>query len=145
MTVRQYHSTDSSAPVVGNTAGSMIGLLDAVLVNGYGSKSPLGWTKEYSGTNIAVYRNNPSIPGSTGMYLRVDDTDAAYSSVCVFKTMSDINTGTDRAPNTTGISSYQDNIFWSKHFNGTSSPKRWVIIGDERTFYLNLNLSLIHI
>lgn len=37
-TVVYYSSTDAGAPTLNNAAGSMIGLLDAILVNGYGTK-----------------------------------------------------------------------------------------------------------
>lgn len=138
MTVRIYHSSDASAPVLANTAGSMITVLDAVLVNGYGDKDPLGWTKEFSGTNVAVYRNDSTIPGSSGMYLRVDDTNATYALVRAYKTMSGINTGTDVAPNTPYAFT---NIVWWKHSAGAGSPKLWVIIGDELTFYCNVGVN----
>lgn len=138
MTVRIYHNHDTSAPVLSATAGSLISLLDAVLVNGYGSKPALGWTKVFSGTNIAVYRNDPSVPGSTGAYLRVDDTNSNYASVRMYKTMSNINTGTDRIPNP-AVSGIQAELYWHKHYSGTSTPKRWTIMGDGRTFIINVN------
>lgn len=132
MTVRQYSHLDPDAPVLTQGAGKFIELLDAVLVNGYGSQPPLGWTKEFSGTNIAVYRNDPTVPGSTGMYLRVDDINSSYAQVSAYKTMSDINTGTDRIPNPSQYS--QTAIYWHKLYSGNGT-KRWMIIGDERTFY----------
>lgn len=136
MTVRIYHNTDDDAPVLGNIAGSMIGVLNAVLVTGYGDKQPLGWTKEFHEGNVAVFRNDPTVPGSTGMYLRVDDTNANYAQVRCYKTMSDIDTGTDVIPSITTHS--QDYIYWLKHYTGTGSPKWWYIMGDERTFYMSV-------
>lgn len=136
MTVRIYHNHDTDAPVLGRTAGSLIDVLDAILVTGYGDKQPLGWTKEFHEGNIAVFRNDPNILESTGMYLRVDDSYGDIARVQCYKTMSDISTGTDVIPNL--ITHSQEFIYWSKHYNGTASPKRWSVIGDERTFYMNV-------
>lgn len=134
MTVRIYHNTDAGAPQLTGAAGSYIAILDAVLVNGYGSKPGLGWTKEFTGTNIAVYRNNTSIPESTGMYLRIDDSNVNHATVRCYKTMSDINTGTDVIPNPNYES--QSNIIWFKHYSGVpGTPRQWYVIGDERTVY----------
>ena len=53
MTVRIYKSTDSGAPTLTGQAFSLISLLLACLVDGYGSKAAAGWTKPYTGTNLA--------------------------------------------------------------------------------------------
>lgn len=42
MTVRVYRWDDASAPTLTGQLGSLITLLDAVLVNGYGSKTAAG-------------------------------------------------------------------------------------------------------
>src|SRR5574341_358034 len=70
MAVTLYKSSDASAPVLTGVAGSLITVLDGCLVNGYGSKAAAGWTKPFSGSNLAVYRNNPT--GGTGFYLNID-------------------------------------------------------------------------
>lgn len=71
MAVTKYMSSDSGAPIMNGTQGSLVNVLDAILVNGYGSKSPAGWTKPFSGTSKAVYRNSPLT--GTGTYYRVYD------------------------------------------------------------------------
>jgi hypothetical protein len=116
----------------------MIALLDAVLVNGYGSKAAAGWTKTYTGTNIAVYRASTSGTGATGMYLRVDDTNATYALIKAYKTMSDINTGTDVIPSGTPAYTNVD-IYWIKSSTANSTARLWSIIADTRTFYLNVS------
>jgi len=54
-----------------NAYGSLVDLLQAVLVDGYGAYPGLGWTKEYESpdTNTIVFRNNPLT--GTGAYLQV--------------------------------------------------------------------------
>jgi hypothetical protein len=73
-----YNSTDTSAPVLSGSPGTLINVLTACLVNGYGSKTAMGWTLAYSGTNLAAYKM-PS--GTSQMYLAVDDTSVAGTPV----------------------------------------------------------------
>ena len=136
MTVKIYSNTDVSAPPGNGVSGSLITLLDAVLVNGYGSKTAAGWTKVFAGTNIAVYRNNPLAPGSSGMYLRVDDTTSNYATVKAYKTMSDISTGTDMIPS--GTPAYTNTaIYWIKSSSADTVYRPWMIVADDRTMYFN--------
>jgi hypothetical protein len=123
MTVRVYRSTDSGAPSIGRSLGSIITLLDAVLVNGYGSKSPLGWSKQYSGTNAAMYLQGT---GSSGCTLYVShNTYADYADVvCGLYQPTSI---TDTAKNKFNAS-YAINIY--------APEAKWVVVGNEKAFYL---------
>ena len=136
MTTRTYLYTDVNAPSFSYTgAGAILPVLDAVLVNGYGTKASLGWTIEYTGSNIRVYRNSTTASGSTGMYLYVDDNDNSYTKVRAYKTMSDINTGTDQTPPNVISGGF---LYWSKDMgSSTNIVRAWCIIGDERTFYFS--------
>lgn len=120
MTTKVYRDIDGVYSLA-KVAGSLIALFDAVLID-------LGWTKEFSGANIAAYRNSTTAAGSSGCYLRVDNTNANYAHLRVYKTMSDINTGTDPCPTLAQQSS------GPRIFIGTT----WKIIGDERTFYMGV-------
>lgn len=132
MTVRVYRSTDSSAPVLTGQVGSLVTLLDAVLVNGYGAKSAAGWTKPYSGTNKAVYRNNSTT--GTGSYLRVDDNITSYAYrayVNGFAAMTGVDTGTDAFPSSTLTYSV-----WGKSATQDATARPWVIVADKFRFYI---------
>lgn len=132
MTVRVYRSTDSSAPVLTGQAGALVTLLDAVLVNGYGSKSAAGWTKPYSGTNKAAYRNNSTT--GTGAYLRVDDNITSYfhrAYVTGYSAMTTIDAGTDAVPS--GTQTYGG---WGKSNTQDATARPWVIVADEFRFYI---------
>ena len=141
MTVRFYSSSDASAPVLrGNTPGDLINLLTKCLIDGYGSKTGAGWTKPYTGTNIAAFRQGA---GSNGMYLRVDDTSTATgwrsARVVGYETMSDVNTG---AP----VSFPQPDWFaggahWWTHAGSGSvaNPRAWFVVADEMFFWLFIN------
>lgn len=128
-----YQSTDSSAPVLSGTVGALVTVLDAVLVNGYGSKAAAGWTKAFTGTNKAAYR----MGGGNQFYLRVLDTgpgaDAAREARVVgYETMSDIDNGLVAFPNPL---QHANGIFVRKSFSADSTARSWIIFADDRTFY----------
>jgi hypothetical protein len=126
-----YRSTDSSAPVLTGQVGTLISLLDAVLVNGYGSKTAAGWTKAYSGTNKAVYRNSST--NGTGHYLRVDDTNASYGRAYVTggETASAVDTLANPFPAAT--LTYAG---WGKSNTTDATARPWVILADDQRFYI---------
>lgn len=132
MTARIYYSTDSSAPTLNNAAGSLITLLDAILVNGYGAKSALGWTKTYSGTNQAAYTQGT---GSNGFKLAVDDTTTGYATVRGYEAMTNVTTGTNPFPTVAqqALATY----CWHKSDSATVRP--WIAWGDERSLHIAID------
>lgn len=134
MTVRLYRSTDASAPVLTGQVGSLITLLDAVLVNGYGSQTAAGWTKPYSGTNTAVYRMATS--GNTGFYLDVLDnapSTAREARMRGYETMTAVSTGTGPFP-TAAQSSFAN--ICRKSASADATARAWYCIADGSCFYL---------
>ncbi|WP_454737583.1 hypothetical protein [Cupriavidus necator] len=134
MTVRLYKSTDASAPSLTGQVGSLVALLDAVLVNGYGSQTAAGWTKAYSATNKASYRMVTS--GNTGFYLDVDDaapSTAQEARMRSYETMSAVATGTGPFP-TSAQSSFGVVCRKSNTANATARP--WYIVADGSCVYV---------
>lgn len=134
MAWRIYRSTDSSAPVLTGQAGSAITLLDAVLVNGYGSKAAAGWSKAYSGTNKAAYRS--AATASARHYIRVDDAAALgpgtrEALVRGYMAMTDVDTGTDPFPT---VAQAANGMSLGKSTTTDATARPWVIAADERTF-----------
>lgn len=208
--VRLLTYLDSGAPSLVYTAGGMITLLDAVLVNGYGSvtltslvvasniatatvsgghnlsmygsddaavgpviriegatpaglngdwrlssvpdgttftfevsgipdqtatgtitakRTPLGFTKPYSGTNLAAYRQG----GGNQFYLRVDDTATYDAKVRGYEAMTAISVGTGEFPTTTMRAAA---YYLSKRNTTGNSP--WFIVGNDRLFYIGI-------
>lgn len=139
MAVRLYKSTDTGAPVLSGSVGSLITVLDAVLVNGYnaGVTPAAGWTKAFSGTNQAAYRN--SATGGTGFYVSVDDTGpntvlgARKARLRGFETMTAVTTGTGGFPTSVQIPAA---IQVYKSITADATARAWTILADQRTFYL---------
>lgn len=140
-----YKSTDPGAPALTGQVGSLITLLRAVLVDGYGSSptamAGAGWTETFSGTNKAVFRNNPTT--GTGGYLRIDDgatvggSNARYGLWRLYETMSDVDTGTGETP-TVAQAAAGGLVLKSSTLNSTA--RAWVILACERWFYLFVDL-----
>ncbi|MGH8430268.1 MAG: hypothetical protein ACREUF_07675 [Solimonas sp.] len=128
MTVRHYHSTDAGAPILTGQAGSLISLLDAILVNGYDSKPGLGWTIAYSSGDKRAYRLNSAT--QSGRYLRVDDSNAQYAIVNAYNAMTDVDTGTGGFPSTATAR------YWRKSASSDAVARAWDAYGDEAFLYL---------
>lgn len=136
MTVRLYKSTDASAPVLTGAVGSLVALLDAILVNGYGSKTAAGWSKAFTGTNKASYRMVTT--GNTGFYLDVDDSGpgahgAREARMRGYEAMTAVATGTNPFP-TVAQSSFGAICRKSNTADATARP--WFCIADGSVFYL---------
>lgn len=131
MAVTVYRWDDASAPALSATNGALISVLDACLVDGYGAKAAAGWSKAYSGTNKAAYRQGT---GGNGHYLRIDNsTSNTYPRWRGYETMSDVDTGTGPFPTDAQVSGGLYGVTSSTN-DGTARP--WVLIADAKRFYL---------
>lgn len=132
-----YRSSDTSAPVLNGTVGSLVALLDACLVNGYGSKTALGFTKSFSATNKASYRQPTA--GANGFYLDVDDSIGNYARLRGYETMSAVATGAGPFPTDTQISG---GLYLAKtdQAAGNSTARPWVLVGNAKFFALFVNV-----
>lgn len=130
---------NSSAPNLTGAVGSLIALLDAVLVNGFSGFTALGWTKAYSGTNTAQYA---MASGGTGAQVYVNDNGpgaagAKEARFNGFKTGTGIGTGTNQFPTTSQQSTTPSGQLVIRKSNTADSTVRyWTLIGDGHTFYL---------
>lgn len=133
MTVRVYRHTDASAPVLtGNAADyKLIDVLDKCLVAGYGSQAAAGWTKEFTGTGKAVFKQGT---GSNGMRLRVDcSTSSQTPRLRAYESMTDVDTGTNPFPTDAQISG-GGYAYTSTTADTTARP--WMVVATEKAFYL---------
>ena len=71
-----YKSTDTGAPKFYGTTGSVVALLDACLVNGYGIQPGAGWTKPLANTGSGAFSQSYGCwlqPTGSGMTLFIND------------------------------------------------------------------------
>lgn len=131
MTIHVYSSADAGAPQIDRNVGSIINVLDACLVNGFGSgptATPVGWTKEFSAANEAAYKM-PA--GTSERFLYVDDNRAEEANrtfrMAGYNTMTAIDAGEGAWPSS-------DGDWFFKAWDDGISP--WWLIADEALFYL---------
>lgn len=121
-----YLSTDTSAPEISRLAGSLVDALYEILVTGYGSKPAAGWTRPYSGTNKAVFRQG----GGRQRYVRVDDaTGSEWATAMLYASMSSLDVGDGACP-------IFGTYYWNKSALGTDDPVPWMCIATARSFYM---------
>jgi len=90
--------------------------------------APADWTKPFSGTNLAAYKQGA---GSNGMYLRVSDTTTAFARVKAFEAMTDISTGTGDFPTET---QFAGGLYAGK--SNSTTARVWDIIADEKALHI---------
>jgi hypothetical protein len=131
-----YRSDDAGAVsaglVINGTVGSLIPVLDAILVNGYTGKAAAGWTKPLSDTNKAAYYMGAG-GTSDRMYLRVDDSAAQQARVVGYVTMSTIDAGDEPFPTE---AQFSGGLYLNKSSAASATARPWVAIATPTTLYL---------
>ena len=89
--------------------------------------SSAGWTKPFTGTNLAAYKQGM---GSNGMYLRVADTTTAFARCKSFETMTDVSNGSGDFPTELQATG---GLYIGK--NASSAVQPWVVIASEKWFF----------
>ncbi|ARL84220.1 hypothetical protein [Burkholderia pseudomallei] len=135
MAVTLYKSTDASAPSLTGQTGSLAALLDAILVNGYGTQAAAGWTIAYTGTSKRDYKQGT---GSNGYYLDVDDSGpggGTYREARMrgYEAMTALGTGTQAFP-TSAQSSF--GVICRKSTTADSTARPWYCVADSTCFHL---------
>lgn len=141
-----YTHTDAGAPQLTGQVGSLVALLDAVLVNGYGTgvdaKPPAGWSLAFSGLNKRAYRNDPIL--FSGTYFRVDDSNAISGSnaraayVRAFEQMTGIDSGVNGAPS---VAQLESGDTWTKSIALSALARPWAVIATAKWFYLFIDVA----
>lgn len=95
--------------------------------------SAAGWTKAFSGTNLAAYQSNHL--EATDCLLRVDDTAAQVARCVGYQSMTGISVGSGPFPAT---SQRSGGVYWPKSNAADATARRWSVFADARTVYLLL-------
>jgi hypothetical protein len=93
--------------------------------------APLGWTKTYSGTNKAAYRQKS---GTNQFYLRVDDSNAQNSQFRGYEAMTDVDTGTGPFP-TTAQFALGSGLYFYKSITADATARTWKFWSNGKIFY----------
>lgn len=137
MAVTIYKSTDASAPQMTAAAGSLLTVLDACLVDGYGTKGAAGWSSSVvdAATQQRLYTQG-SVTGLAQKKLYVKDNAAtpgnATAWACDGCTVSATPTFTNNF--WTADSTYAGVLVKADQENAKFS--KWMIVATDRWFYL---------
>jgi hypothetical protein len=139
MTIRFYRSSDFGAPSLAGVAGSLITLLDACLVNGYGNQTV---TITRSGSTATIKTSSPHGLVKRATYTISGADQAEYNGV---KAVSVVDTttlaftvvGTPATPATGTITAKLDGAGWGKPFSGTNKAAYQPGVGNR--FYMRID------
>jgi len=132
-----YRSGDVSAPALSGTAGSLLALLDACLVTGYGTKLPPSpaWTKPFANAgNIGCYT-----PGAGAMQsLVVNDNGPGVGTfkearLSGFETLTSVSTGNRVFPTAAQGIGF---VVGRKSASADAVARQWIVCADSSTAYV---------
>lgn len=125
----EYRSTDSSHPAITGEANKLNLALKAILVDGYGSKSPAGWSRPYSSGNYSAFQQG----GGHQRFLAIDDSDTRLARLVGYCAMTDATTGTDPFPTSAQVSG---GLYMRKSVTADTTERPWACWADNKCFYL---------
>ena len=108
------------------------GVADGAATGSITSKlASAGWQQLYAGTNITCLK--PSVVEATGCVLRIDDTGTLNARVRAFEAMTDVSSGVGLTPMESQVAG---GLYWPKSSSANATARPWIVIADERGFYL---------
>lgn len=149
-----YKSSDPGSPSFYGTTGSYIALLDACLVNGYGSKPGAGWSKPFANTASYTQSFSQGIgawkqPSGSGFYLYVHDS--APNKTALHKeawatgwenlqgpssSVDNSNgSGSGQFPTPTQLLTTGHVVIRKSTTSDSSSLRQWIVAADSSSFY----------
>lgn len=108
------------------------GIADGAATGSITSKlAAAGWQQLYAGANLAALK--PSVVEATGCVLRIDDTGTLNARVRAFEAMTDVSNGVGLTPMESQVAG---GLYWPKSSSANATARPWIVIADERGFYL---------
>ena len=130
MTVTMRTNSSTSAPTLNGAAGSLIAVLDYCLTDAtYG----VGWSKAYTGSNVAAYR----APSGNRHYLGVDDSTTLNTRMRGFETMTaaGVAVASGTGPFPTDAQQSGGDYFYKS--SDTTTARSWLFLSDGKSFYFS--------
>jgi hypothetical protein len=143
MPTRVYKSMDPGAPVLRGSVGSLIAVLRACLVDGYGSLAPAGWSMPYTDGQTPPQRAHFRQAPRTGWPqcdLQVDDNVTSTESgwdiyslyvarIAGWTAATGLGEGSRRFPSDGSTAPVPKG-------NDTTTARPWVVVANERGFLM---------
>lgn len=137
-TFKIYRSSDGSAPSLTGQVGALLTVLDAVLVNGYGSQTAAGWSKPFVNSgNIGCYKQG----AGAGLNLSINDNGpgagaAKEARITGYETLSAVATGTNPFPTSAQGVGSNAMVVARKSASADGTVRSWIVVADASTFYM---------
>lgn len=132
-------SLNTEKKVISNLSGNRItvsapGIADGTITGTISVKvAPAGFTKVYSGTNLAAYQFQSS--SSTKSFFRINDTGTYCATIRGYESMSDIDNGFNKIPTTF------DANFLRKSITNNNVVRPWRVFVDDQGLYFSRSLN----
>jgi hypothetical protein len=96
--------------------------------------APAGWTKPFSGSNVAVYRSPNEL--STRFFYRMDDSSSMTANIRGYESMTSADVGLQPFPLPS-----QATPLWLRivAMPSGNTVKPWLVVADDRTVYVYSN------
>lgn len=108
------------------------GIVDGAATGSITSKlAAAGWLQMYAGTDLAALK--PSVAEASGCVLRIDDTGTLNARVRAFEAMTDVSNGVGLTPMESQV---EGGLYWPKSISSNATARPWIVVADERGFYL---------
>lgn len=108
------------------------GIADGAATGSITSKlASAGWQQVFSATNVTCLK--PTVVEASGCVLRMDDTGTLNARVRAYEAMTDASTGTGPTPMESQVAG---GLYWPKSSSANATARPWIVIADERGFYL---------
>ena len=136
----EYSSTDVGAPQMGGkAAGSLVNVIKAVLVDGYGDKQPLNWELMFADAATYTYVFRPR--SGSRMFLQINDDGSHnvsgyhYMRIIAYENMFSASNGIHPCPSTADVLNNNAGYVYKTTVN-SDVVQKWRIVGDDKGFYL---------
>ena len=98
--------------------------------------APLGWIKEFAGTNAGAYKIDPVLyPDTTAYLVNISDTGNYNARITGYASMSAIDMGTGAVPDASTIPS---GLWMFRSDATTTATREWFLVGDGRFVYFGV-------
>jgi len=136
-----YNSSDSGAPTLNGNAGSLLTVLDAVLVTGYGAKTAAGWWKPFPNTSsYGMYmQGTGSSTCSLFVYDNASGSVGAEAQLTGWDSITAIDngkvTGSNQFPTVAQVGPGSGSVTVRKSTTSDSTARAWYIFADSHSMY----------
>lgn len=143
-----YNSGDSGAPTLNGQTGSLITVLDACLVNGYGSRPAAGWTKPVPNTgSYGMYKQGTGTTCSLFVYdVGSGSAGGAEAVMTGWESITSFNTGSVTGSNPfpsytqqalgAGAGGLAGGVILRKSAVPTAVARNWYVFADSSSMYM---------